>query len=67
MKTYVTKYKKDNDDTQWSGPNIMAPDIKSAKKHLELLKETYPSIEIVGELVEILNEDTNEGRQILHD
>lgn len=66
MKTFITKYTTDKDDTEWSGPKIFAPDIKSAKKLLEHLKKEYPTIEIAGELVEILNNDS-EGRQILHD
>jgi hypothetical protein len=66
MKTFVTKFKKEGDETVYSGPNIIAPDSKSAKKHLELLKENYPNIEIAGELVEILNEGEGGGKQILH-
>lgn len=66
MKTFVTKYTTPNDLTEWSGPNIVAPDLKSAKKHLEKLRENYPTIELAGELVEIL-EEGKEGRQILHD
>jgi hypothetical protein len=66
MKTFVTKYTKPNDPTEWSGPSIIAPDVKSAKKHLQKLREDYPTIELAGELVEIL-EEGKEGRQILHD
>lgn len=66
MKTFVTKYTTKDDLTEWSGPNIIAPDLKSAKKHLEKLRENYPTIKLVGELVEIL-EEGKEGRQILHD
>lgn len=45
-------------------PKIFAPDIDSAKKVLQKLKESIdPDIEIIGELLEI----KDDNRKILHD
>jgi hypothetical protein len=66
MKTYLTLYATDDANNKKSGPHIFAPDLASAKKHLEKLKESYHSIEIIGEMVELLEEGKG-GKQILHD
>ena len=66
MKTYLTIYTAENNENKKSGPHIFAPDLASAKKHLEKLKESYHSIEIIGEMVELLEEGKG-GKQILHD
>ena len=61
MKTFVTK--KSNGEY---APEIFAPDLESAKKVLKQLQERIdPSIQIVGELLEMKNE--LDSRQILHD
>lgn len=61
MKTFITK--KSNGEY---APEIFAPDLESAKKVLKQLRERVdPSIEIVGELLEMKN--AAEGKQILHD
>lgn len=66
MKTFVTKYYDSEEMSEMQGPRIIAPDIKSAKKHLEVLEENYPGLRIEGELLEILGEG-KEGKQLLHD
>lgn len=59
MKTYMTKTQNGQE-----APRIFAPDIDSAKKVLQKLKESVdPDIEIIGELLEI----KDDNRKILHD
>jgi hypothetical protein len=66
MKTFITKFYDIESMAEVNGPRILAPDIKSATKHLQVLDENYPGLRIEGELLEILGEG-KEGKQLLHD